>query len=180
MALELGADQRTIRRAVERGAIRAERQSPRRITIDNGEVDYLRAHWSDLQTLQRALRTEPNVAAAILFGSFARGIGISANSDVDILVELRVDTATEAARLEERLRERLGIPVQIVRSSRTGDAPDLLLNVLEDGRPLVDRSGAWSRLKRRRKSLQRASAARRARIDARLAEEFGIEFVGAS
>lgn len=178
IASEIGADERTVRRAVDRGAIRAERVSPRRIAISDDELGYLRANWATLQGLQRALRTEPNVAAGILFGSLARGTSVGPTSDVDILVELRTDTALEAARLEERLSGRLGQEVQVVRATATADAPDFLLNVIEDGRPLVDRSGAWNRLKRRRKSLERQSRAKNSEINQRLSDAFGVEFVG--
>jgi predicted nucleotidyltransferase len=178
LASKIGADQRTVRRALARGAIRAERVSPRRIVISSDELEYLRANWPRLQALQRALRTEPNLASAILFGSLARGTDLHAASDIDILVELRTDTALEAARLEARLSERIGQAVQIVRSTAAAGAPDLLLNVLEDGRPLVDRSGAWSRLAKRRPSLQRASRAKTADINRRLSDAFGFEFVG--
>jgi predicted nucleotidyltransferase len=177
IASAIGADERTVRRALDRGAIRAERVSPRRIAISDDELDYLRANWSRLQGLQRALRTEPNVAAAILFGSLARGTSVDSISDVDILVELRTDTPLEAARLEERLSDRLGQEVQVVRATATADAPDFLLNVIEDGRPLVDRSGAWNRLKKRRRTLEREARASNAEINQRLSDAFGVEFV---
>jgi predicted nucleotidyltransferase len=176
VAAELGADERTIRRAVERGAIRARRPSPRRLTIDNHELRYLRARWRMLQQLQRALRTEPNVAAGILFGSVARGDDGPA-SDIDLLVELKRDTFADASRLEERLTEALGATVQVTRVSDAERAPGVLLEVLEDGRPLVDRSGTWRRLQRRRNSLRRAAAHREDQISKRLAETFGVEAV---
>jgi len=177
LAFEIGGDQRTVRRALARGAIRADRVSPRRIVISDDELEYLRANWSQLQALQSALRTEPNVASGILFGSLARGTDVDSASDVDILVELRTDTALEAVRLGERLSERLGQAVQIIRSTGTANAPEFLLNVLEDGRPLVDRSGAWNRLRKRHKSLQRASRAKNTAINQRLSNAFGFEFV---
>ena len=46
--------------------------------------------WSLLSALRRALRTEPNVRLAVVYGSFARGDDVS-DSDLDLLVSLRED-----------------------------------------------------------------------------------------
>jgi predicted nucleotidyltransferase len=178
IALELNADERTIRRAIERGAIRASRPSPRRLVIDGEELKYLRARWRSLEQLQRALRTERNVASGILFGSVARGDD-DPTSDVDLLVELKKDSRASAASLQERLSEAIGTPVQVTRASDAERAPHVLLDVLQDGRPLVDRSGSWRRLQRRRNSLRRAAAKRTEHLNARLGEAFGVEAVSA-
>ena len=131
------------------------------------------------QRLQDALRTEPNVAAGILFGSVARGDD-RPSSDVDILVELRKDTPTEAIRLQERLSQALDTRVQVTRASSAELTPEILLSVLDDGRPLVDRSNAWPRLTSRRNGLRRAAAARVAKANERLVGAFGIEFVNSA
>lgn len=149
VASRIGADARTFRRAVERGAIRARRPSQRRLAIDDDELRYLDEHWCLLFALQALFRTEPNVAAAVLFGSMARG-DATPTSDVDVLVELRRDSATEAVALADRLSARLGRAVQVTRASSAAHAPELLAEVRSDGRPVVDRSGYWRRLQRRR------------------------------
>ena len=149
VARRLGADPRTIRRAVERGAVKAHRPSQRRLDIDDAELGYLDANWRLLFTLQALLRTEPNVAAAVLFGSLARGDG-AASSDIDLLVDLRRDSATDAEALAGRLAGRLGRDVHITRASSAAHAPGLLAEARADGRPLVDRNGYWRRLQRRR------------------------------
>ena len=62
-----------MRRAAAEGLIHGERLSERRFTTTLREEAYLRIHWPLLSSLRLALRTEPNVRAAVLFGSFAVG-----------------------------------------------------------------------------------------------------------
>jgi len=54
LAMELQADERSLRRAVEVGVLRFQRPSPRRIEISEAEKDYLRSHWSTLSALRAA------------------------------------------------------------------------------------------------------------------------------
>ena len=73
LAADLGLEERTLRRAVSQGTLRATRTGPRRLTLASGEREYLRVHWSLLSALRQALRTEHPVRLAVLYGSLARG-----------------------------------------------------------------------------------------------------------
>lgn len=164
IAEQLGADERTLRRAAERGTLRARRPSPRRLELEAGELAYLRAHWDQLNRLVRTLRTEPNVSLAVLCGSFARG-DERQDSDIDVLVGFRTDHPGASARLARRLEAVTARPVDVARLSRVREsAPLLVLAALEEGRVLVDRDGGWRQLREARPALLRA-ARRRARQD---------------
>jgi predicted nucleotidyltransferase len=160
LAGELRADERSLRRAVEVGALRCRRPGPRRFEIDEAEKDYLRTHWSMLSGLRAALRTEPNVRSAVLFGSAARGTETE-ESDLDLLVELGDDSIAKVAQLEARLAQRLSREVQVVRLSEAEAKPPLLHTILQDGRPLLDRDGTWGRIRRRQQQVRRQAVARR-------------------
>ncbi len=67
LATELGAEERTLRRAVAQGTIHCRRQGPRRTRLPPGEEDYLRRHWGLLLELRKALRTERKVRLAVLY-----------------------------------------------------------------------------------------------------------------
>lgn len=158
LAEELGTTDRTLRRAVADGLIRAERPSPRTIELAPAERAYLRRNWIRLSALRRVLRTEPNVEVAVLFGSVARGTD-HPESDIDLLVALRDDDALAAAGLEARLEERLGTTVQVTRLAQAETSPALLAEVLRDGRVLVERGTAWKRVQHRARSIQREADA---------------------
>ena len=158
LAAELRTTDRTLRRAVAEGLIHAERRSPRTIELSAAERAYLRRNWIRLAALRRVLRTEPNVEAAILFGSVARGTD-GPESDLDLLVALRDDSSLAAAQLAVRLDERLGATVQVTRLSQALGSPVLLAEVLRDGRPLVERGDAWRKVKRRERATVRAADA---------------------
>jgi predicted nucleotidyltransferase len=161
LARELGADERSLRRAVEVGALRGHRPSQRRFEIDEAEKAYLRVHWPLLSGLRAALRTEPNVRTAVLFGSVARG-NDSEVSDLDLLVELNDDSAAGAAQLEARLVRRFDREVQVIRLSEAQGKWPFLYTVLQEGRPVLDRDGTWARLGKRQPQLRKRAAARRA------------------
>lgn len=145
LARQLDVPERTLRRAAAQGLIRGRRLSQRRYKTTLREEAYLRSHWDLLSGLRRALRTEPGVRLAILFGSLARGEGVE-SSDVDLLVSLRDDSAGAVAGLSGRLRERVGRDIQIVRLADGQRSPALMLDVLSDGRVLVDRDDRWGLL----------------------------------
>ena len=172
LADELGTTDRTLRRAVRSGLVRGERPSPRRVEIGVDERVYLRGHWSALAGLKAALRTEPNVRTAVLFGSVARGDD-RGESDVDILVDL--ERAAPAARLDlrHRLEAAIGRPVQLVESRAAERSPVLLAEILRDGRPLVDRAGGWESLRSRRSAIETAARAEASRHAARFADLAG-------
>ena len=142
LARHLDVPERTLRRAASDGLIHGRRVSERRYKTTLREEAYLRDHWALLRALRGALRTEPNVRLAVLFGSLAIGAGID-RSDVDLFVVVRDGGAVPVAALAERL----GRDVQVVRAEDALDVPVLMVDVLEHGRVLVDRDKSWPGLK---------------------------------
>ena len=134
------------------------------------ERTYLRENWLMLRDLRQALRTEPSVRAAILFGSFARGEQHDA-SDIDILIDGQPGPGLRA--VARRLSTRLGRPVQLVALEDAEKAPLLLAEVLRDGRVLVDRDETWNRLRHEKATIERRAVRERRRIDAEFAAAFG-------
>jgi predicted nucleotidyltransferase len=145
LAVELAVPERTLRRAASEGLLHGERTSPRRFRTTLGEEMYLRKHWTLLRDLRSALRTEPNVRLAVLFGSTSTGAD-HAGSDVDVLVELDDPSVSRLAELAGRLSRRLGRAIQVVRLHEAESSPVLMADVLEQGRVLVDRDGRWPEL----------------------------------
>jgi predicted nucleotidyltransferase len=159
LAHEVGADERTLRRAVADGAVRCTRPGPRRLDIPAAERRYLRRHWPLLAGLRRALRTEPGVKLAVLYGSAARG-DADEDSDLDVLVDLKSDDPQIAAALRRRLERATGRQVDLARLPQVqAGAPLLLAEVLREGRVLVDRTGQWTTLQARRASIERRAQA---------------------
>lgn len=170
LAEDLGADERTLRRAARRGAVRCRRPGPRQLELDAGELDYLRSHWELLHKLTQALRTERNVRLAVLYGSAARGDD-RRDSDVDLLVALRAPTPGVTSALATRFERALGRHVDVAELGRVEeDAPLLLLYALDEGRVLVDRDMRWPALLARRGEVARA-AKRAESAERRAAEE---------
>jgi predicted nucleotidyltransferase len=158
VAAELSIPERTLKRAAAEGLIRGERISPRRFHVPFREEAYLRSHWGLLHMLRAALRTEPNVKLAVLFGSTAKGDDCE-DSDVDVLVVLADPSVGRLVTLTQRLSGRLGRDVQLVRLADAENVPMLMADIIEQGRVLVDRekrwpglreaAGKWQRLARR-------------------------------
>jgi len=169
LADELGTTDRTLRRAVKRGLVKARRPSPRKIEIELDERIYLRKNWTTLSDLTEALRTEPSVRTAILFGSMARGDG-HAGSDIDLFVDLR--DAAPGARLDlrRRLERASGRSVQLVPRRAGRQSPSLLAEVLRDGRPVVDRDCVWPSLLSQKPAVDRAARAEARERAVRLAD----------
>ena len=165
LARELGADERTLRRAAADGLVRCERLGPRRRSVTADERRYAIDHWPLLSALRRALRTEPNVRLAVLYGSLARGEDTEA-SDLDLLVSLAEDRPDAAVKLAVRLERAIGRNVDVARLNRVErSAPLLLVRALEEGRVVLDRDGQWPRLLARRGEIaRRASRAHDARL----------------
>jgi predicted nucleotidyltransferase len=145
VASELSIPERTLRRAASEGLLRGERVSPRRFRITFREEAYLRSHWDLLRALRAALRTEPNLRLAVLFGSTATGSD-DERSDVDVLVVLRDSGVGRLAELAERLSRRIGREMQLVRLAEAQTSPVLMLDVVDHGRVLIDRDDLWSGL----------------------------------
>lgn len=163
-ASELSIPERTLRRAASEGLVHGERLSPRRFRITFREEAYLRGHWELLRALRTALRTEPNVRLAVLFGSTATGSD-DEHSDVDVLVVMREPGTGRLAELAQRLSRRVSREIQLVRLSEAQSSPALMVDVIDHGRVLVDRDDLWSGL---------ARAAPRWRRSARNAERFSL------
>lgn len=147
LALDLELPERTVRRAAAEGLLHGERVSPHKYRTTAREREYLRRHWPLLTRLRSLLRTEPNVALAVLYGSSAVGAART-DSDVDLLVELRDDDVRRLADISGRLSAVLGRDVQTVRLADARRSPALLYDILAQGRVLVDRQGRWPQLKR--------------------------------
>jgi predicted nucleotidyltransferase len=141
----LDTSERTLRRAAKTGLIRADRLSARRLHVPDSERRYLISHWPILADLRAALRTEPNVRLAVLFGSTARGDDGPA-SDIDVLVDLQRAGSIRLIAIEDRLSKKIGRPVDLVRRSRADRDQTLMSEVIADGRVLVDRDAVWSRI----------------------------------
>jgi uncharacterized protein len=179
LAGELNVDARTLRRAVTDGTIRCERVSARRQRVSDDERRYAMRHWPLLSALRRALRTEPNVRLAVLYGSMARGDD-TPDSDVDLLVSLGEDRADAAVKLAVRLEQTLGREVDVARLNRIQDvAPLLLLRAVDEGRVVLDRDGEWAELRARRSEIagraHQAHEARRRRARASIRELLAAE-----
>lgn len=157
IADEVRVNERTLRRAVNEGALRAVRPSPRTLEISISELQYVRRSWPLISALREALRTEPNVRFALLFGSVARGTDTPA-SDIDIAVALRDDSFDRTLDLARKLTAIVGRQVDVVRIGDAQHQPGLLAEIANDGRVLVDRDGSSARLRK-----QRSTFARRAR-----------------
>ncbi len=160
LAGKLGAEERTLRRAVSQGTLRCSRSGPRRLRLEVGEREYLEGHWELLAALRQALRSERQVRLAVLYGSVARGDEDS-GSDLDLLVSLRDDRASDAFELATRLGPVAGRRVDVARLERVeARVPLLLERILKEGRVLVDREDAWPLLRNRRRAIH--ARARRA------------------
>jgi len=155
----LECSERTLRRYVNDGLLHGERGSRQEVRLARGEEAYLRQHGRLLHGLRRALRTEPSVRLAVLFGSTATGED-GPGSDIDILVALRSDSIPQLLGLQRRLRSALdGRDVHLVLLADAEQAPALLADVLREGRVIVDRDGRWQRLDRRRQEIFEAADA---------------------
>lgn len=157
LADRLHVSDRTLRRAVARGLLRGMRRSPNKLTMSVAERDYAQSHWALLEMLVRALRTEPGVRAAVLYGSVAKGLD-RASSDVDLVVDLRPDASTSMPAFERRLGRAVGRRVHAVRMDDALCDARFALEIIDHGRPLVDRAHVWLSLQRHRSSLEHKSA----------------------
>lgn len=154
LAAELDVEERTLRRAVSQGTVRASRSGPRRLALAAGEREYLGTHWPVLSGLRRGLRTEHGIRLAVLYGSLARG-DEDAGSDLDLLISLADDRPSAAFKLAVRLERVSGRRVDLAHLERVeAQAPLLLDRVLDEGRVVVDRDGQWNRLCERRSAIR--------------------------
>lgn len=173
LANELGAHERTMRRAVRAGTIRCRRPTPRTLILSGAERTYLRRHWRLLAQLREALRTEPNVRLAVLFGSLARG-DERPDSDADFVVELRNHSAVKVSRLRQRLEGILAREVEFTYLKDARSSPLLMAELTREGRVLVDRDRRWPRVTRARDRILRE--ARKAERELFAAEREAIDY----
>lgn len=154
LAQEVGVHERTLRRAVAQGTVRAARPSPRTLKLSLSERQYVRRSWRLLSALREALRTEQNVRFALLFGSTATGTA-TATSDIDVLIDLRDPSLERLLDLGAKLAVTAGRQVELVRLQDVEAEPLFLAAIVAEGRVLVDRERLWPKLRRRQPALQR-------------------------
>jgi predicted nucleotidyltransferase len=164
LASTVGTGERTLRRAIADGTIHAEACDARQAALAPEEAEYVRRRWDQLGLLRRLLRTEPNVAFAAMFGSFARGEE-EPDSDIDLVVALRRPDALALERLRGRLQPHLDRPLQLIALSDVERSASMLYEVLRDGRVLADREDRWTTLQARRAGVGRAARREARRID---------------
>jgi predicted nucleotidyltransferase len=162
LAKDVGVNERTLRRAVNEGALKASRPSPRTLELPLSESLYVRRRWQLITNLRAALRTERNVRFAMLFGSAARGDDAE-QSDIDVIVDLRDPTLDRVFDLERRLEDAIGKSVDVIRLEDAENDPTFLADALDVGRVLVDRGGAWPDLIDRLPGLRRKGRKRDAK-----------------
>jgi predicted nucleotidyltransferase len=148
LASTLDVNERTLRRAWALGTVRGERITPYKLRMPVEERVYLRRHWSTISRLRAALRTEPNVSLAVLFGSVARGDD-DEESDVDLLVGLRDPGLSSRVALVGRLRKHIDLPLEVITLEDALRRASLMVEILRDGRVLVDRDGRWAEMQAR-------------------------------
>jgi predicted nucleotidyltransferase len=142
---ELGCSERTLRRYIGGGLLHGRRVGYQGTELSDEEARYLNSHWALLHKLKAALRTERDVRLAVLFGSTAVGED-EPDSDVDVLVVHRRPEQRALAGLRLRLRRALDKPVHVVSLDQARDSPSLFADILQEGRPLIDRDGMWVKL----------------------------------
>ncbi len=142
LARDVGTSERTLRRALSDGAIRAQRPGPKMVDVTASEQEWVRKRWPLVSDLRASLRTQKDVRMAVLFGSMAR-MDSHAGSDVDVLVELRNADPLRPAALAEQLELVAGRRVQVVPLASARRLPSLLVAAVREGRVLADRDVIW-------------------------------------
>lgn len=156
-AKRIGCSERTLRRYVTGGLLRGRRVAGGQLELSRAEEAYLRGHWTLLNKLMSALRTERDVRLAVLFGSTATGEDTPI-SDVDLLIVHRRSEMMVQMGLRRRLRHALGTPVDILTLEQAEAQPSLLADVVREGRVLIDRDDLWDAVLRRRDQILAAGA----------------------
>lgn len=151
-AESFSCSERTLRRYINDGLLRGRRFDRHRFELPEREERYAGEHWSLLHGLRAALRTERDVRLAVLFGSTATGEDTE-ESDVDLLVVHRREATQPLGGLRRRLSDALGRNVHVIRLDDARCSPNLLADVLIEGRVIVDRDALWSDLQDQRESI---------------------------
>ena len=152
LALEIGVSERTLRRALRSELIRGGWSTPHRLSLPPGEPGYVSRSWDLLDALRRKLRPMHDVRLAVLFGPRA----VDSRDDRGALQVLAAHDSRSGRRTDviaSRLAEAADRQVVVLSLDDPRADAALLLEVLRDGRVLLDRHLAWTRLKRRRGSL---------------------------
>jgi predicted nucleotidyltransferase len=152
-AAKAGLSERTLRRYVNDGLLRAHRVTGQ-LELSASEERYLSERLELLTGLRAALRTERNVRLAVLFGSIATGED-GDDSDLDLLVGLRDGGMPKLAGVLRRLEDALGRKVHLVSLDDALTAPSLLIDVIDEGRVLVDRDDGWAAIRSSRDLVAR-------------------------
>ncbi len=155
LAKQVGVSERTLRRAANQGTLQTKRSGPRTLELSLSERVYVRRSWPMISALRIALRTEPNVRFALLFGSVARGTDMPAG-DVDVLVDLRDPSLERLVDVQAKLAAAVDRQVDVVRLTDAEAEPAFLAEAFADGRVLVDRAGLWPELRRRESRLRQS------------------------
>jgi predicted nucleotidyltransferase len=148
LAQSLHVNERTLRRAWALGTVRGERVTPYKLRVPIDERLYLRRHWPTISKLRAVLRTEPNVSLAVLFGSVARGDD-DEQSDIDLLVGFRSPGLGKGGALARRLRSHIDVPLDVIVLENALRRASFMVEILRDGRVLVDRDGRWAEMRAR-------------------------------
>jgi predicted nucleotidyltransferase len=156
LAEEIGVNERTLRRAAQEGALHAHWSSPRRIQISAAEKSYVRRSWKLFSRLREVLRTEKNLAFAALIGSTARGED-RADSDVDLIVGLREPGFDRLLGLELKLEDALDRRIDLLALEQAHSTPELMAELVEEGRVVIDREDLWPELRAQAPALIRAA-----------------------
>lgn len=162
LADDVGTSERTLRRAINQGTLRATRLSPRRLRLPEAERRYVAQRWGLLAGLREVLRTEQNVRFALLFGSVARGDDLD-SSDVDLMVEMRDSSLDRIADLSIKLESHLGRRVDLLTTEEAQANPLLLADAIAQGRVLIDRENTWEELRADEARLRRLGHRRESR-----------------
>lgn len=152
IASEVGCSERTMRRYLRDGLLHRRLGRARALEISEQERRYMKRHWVLLSALKSGLRTERDVRLAVLFGSVATGED-RPDSDVDIMVARRSSSPRSRGALSLRLRRALGRPVHLLDLEQAEESATLFLDIIDEGRLLVDRERQWAGLLARRADL---------------------------
>lgn len=146
IARDVNVSDRTLRRAVNLGTLRARRPSPRKLEVSVLESAFIRRYWPMIAELRVALSNEPNVSLALLFGSFARGTA-GPESDIDLAVQLKDPAFERLLDLQVRLETHLRRKVDLLPLEELHRAPNLAAAIAIEGRPITDRNGSWPEIR---------------------------------
>jgi predicted nucleotidyltransferase len=121
--------------------------------LASGEREWLIGHWQLIRDLRGALRNEPEVRGAWIFGSVALGTD-DAHSDLDLVVDLVLPNLHTLRSVQRRLEAKLNRAVDLYSLKDLQANPDVLLPLLEVARPVIDRVGWWHSLGRHKRALR--------------------------